>query len=178
MMKKLVLGCCLIFVLSDGECWGMNRSKSDPVLPTTDGMVGGSRADRPSSAPVTKNEMQEAINKWSHLVPNNATTVRINKTLQEVITHIESPESKQKMEALVELICNPGYRSTYANYVHMVFIDALPDSNDEERNKFGGMLAGIANSRGGTSSLFWDWYAKGYFDSRLPMVTEEDESLE
>lgn len=169
MIKRFVFSSCLALSLFNGDCWGMNRAKSEPSLHIS--MDIQTETGRPSSAPVTTWEIQEAISKWAHLVPENATTTQVNETLQEAIIHMESPERKHKMEALVELICNPDNRSTYANYVHMVFIDALPDCGDEEKNKFGGMLAGIANSSGGTASLFWDWYAKGYFDS-TPLEAE------
>lgn len=163
MIKKFVFSSCLALVLFYGDCWGMERAKSEPSLRAS---MDHTETIRPSSTPVTAREIQEAISKWAHLVPENATTTQVNKALQEAIIHIESaPGCRHEMEVLVELICSPDDRSIYANYVHMVFVSALPDCNDEERNKFGGMLAGIAGSKGGTASLFWNWYAKGYFDS-------------
>ena len=176
-MKKMILGCCLALVLSDGECWGMNKSNSDPISHVTADAVREEKVARPGSTLVTKSGMEEAISKWAHLVPKNDVTEQVNKTLQETVICIGSSEFKHKMEKLVDFVCNSDNRNTYANYVHMVFVDALPYCGNEERNKFGGMLAGIANSKGGTSSLFWDWYDKGYFNSYLPLITE-DEPLE
>lgn len=180
MMKKLAFSCCLAFGLVQGDCWGMEKEGvvHPSVLRSIEHSVGvktfsnsDDEAEMICSTPIQNDEMQAAINKWAHLVPDDATTTQVNETLQEVIIHMGSPERKHKMEALVELICNPDNRSTYANYVHMVFIDALSGRDDEEENKFGGMLAGIAGCKGGTASLFWNWYAKGYFDS-MPLEAE------
>jgi hypothetical protein len=165
-MKKMFLGLSsALFIV--GSVMGMHkeRSKSVPPIGVKRFEIIRSRAD---SAPVTGREIQTAINKWSHLVPQNVTTTQVNNALREVVT---SDMRKEKMAPLVELICNPANDRAYANYAHMVFVSAIPDCSDEERNKFGGMLAAIASSRGGTSSLFWDWYANGYFDS-IPLEVE------
>lgn len=185
-MKKVFLGLSsALFVV--GSVMGMesNEELSRSTIGRFNSMPALSKTlevklpQRRSSDPITRHERDEAtkraIGKWAHLVPKETqdeanVTKKVNDALEEVVIHAGLLERKAAMITLVELICVPVNRS-YANYAHMVFADALPDCDDEERNKFGGMLAGIAGSKGGTASLFWSWYTKGYFDS-TPLEAE------
>ena len=161
-MKKLVLGCCLALVLSDGECWGMNRSKSDPVFPVATGTVEGREVARPSSAPVTKNEIENAISKWSYLVPTNENTEKVCNFFYSILS------DETKMKQFVQLICEIA-DERYASFASLVFADSYAKNESDERSKCGAMLADIRNffaskGRGIQASLFWTRYQAGYYD--------------
>ena len=153
------------------SCWGMNRTKSEPSLFA--GMDIQTETVWADSDSVTTQGIQRAISKWAHLVPENATTVQVNETLQEAIIHIKSPDCKNKMEALVELICNPDIAKGYAHYVSNVFssIDFSEYLSDIPF-KYCRMLASIGSDRsggGGTcAALYWQNYYSGFYDPCIP----------
>lgn len=109
---------------------------------------------------------KDAINMWSHLVPSGEVKAEIDDLIPQVL------ERRQKMERLVEILCDRSNSSQFANYAHMVFVAVFPDCSDEERNKFGGMLSTIASHRssgGGTQvDVYWTWYKDGCFDTFAP----------
>lgn len=149
----------------------MKKSESAPVLHVAGSDVKGDEIVRPSSAPVTGDEVKAAIDKWSHLVPNDESKKKVDALIPQVL------KGRQKMEQLVALICSPSNSSKLANYAHMVFVMVFPDCCDEQRNKFGGMLASIASDRsggGGTQEdLYWSEYDSGGYD---PCPLWDDES--
>jgi hypothetical protein len=188
-MKKMFLGLGSALLVI-GSVMGMNdrdeishvtRSKSLPNI-RSELFQKNRHIQRSNSAPVTNREIQAVINKWSYLVPKETqdgtnVTRKVNDALEEVVVHTELPERIGKMKILVTLICNPANDRAYANYAHMVFVSAIPDCDDEERNKLGGMLATIASRRdggGGTdSSIYWEHYSKGYYNTRLSSMEDE-----
>ncbi len=147
-MKKMILGCCLALVLSDGECWGMKYIES----------LG---EDTKTSTSMPK--IEEATRKWTHLVSDGDVKSEIDVLIPQILG------SRQKMEELVALICNPSNDGKFANYAHMVFTTAFPDCNNEERNKLGGMLAAISSDKcgggGANPSTYWSDYDSGCFSA-------------
>ena len=156
MIKKFVFGSYLAFLLFYGDCWGMKYTEN---------------LENASSTLTSQTRIKEAVCKWSHLVPAGDVKSEIDVLIPQIL------ESRQKMEQLVTLVCNPSNSSEFANYAHMVFTAVFPDYSDEERNKFGGMLSTIAGHRssgGGTHpDVYWTWYNAGYFNTFAP---EDDDS--
>lgn len=124
---------------------------------------------------ISHREIQKAINFWSHLVPENEKTRKINKLIEKVINSYGT-ERLIQMEILVDLLTDENTDKAYGNYAHMVFQSSILDFT-EEMNKFGGMLAGIASNRGSGGGccpdLYWREYEMGYFDS-FQSYEEED----
>lgn len=117
---------------------------------------------------------KDAINMWSHLVPSGEVKAEIDDLIPQVL------ERRQKMERLVEILCDRSNSSQFANYAHMVFVMVFPDCCDEERNKLGGMLAGIASFRGSGGGLdaadYLNDYYNGGYDSYPPEYDDFESS--
>lgn len=157
MMKKFVFGSCFIFSLFNGDCWGMNRAMSDPVLSVTDSMVDGSRADRPSSAPVTRNEIENAIDRWSHLVPSGETKSEIDELLPSVM------DSEHNMQDLIQLLCSSD--SKYANYAFVLFSDIFAKVESNICFGYGSLLSYMGVTKASdTPEAYWSAYKNGDFD--------------
>lgn len=179
MIKKLVLGLAIC-------CWSVDAMKADVdcVVEKTNGMsisnvaAGEEKSEIAglSSDSATSREIQRAINKWAYLVSiENQTeaTKQVNELLVDVITQIVSREqSQQRMEALVQFICNPAIGKEYAHYVNNVFssVDFLPLS--DILFKYRRMFASIDSDRSGgggeCAALYLRDYDSGFYDPCLP----------
>ena len=131
-----------------------------------------------NSGPITNNEIQNAINRWAHLVPSeDVITQQVNAALIDVITYIDSNIHIQKMEALVNLICSPNTPKEYAHYVSTVFssIDFSVILSDIP-HKYDRMLASIGSDRGGgggtCANVYWQRYNSGFYDPCVPVDDE------
>lgn len=154
MMKKLVLGSCLVLALFNGDCLGMDHTEDL------------------ESALASQTRIKEAIDKWSHLVPNGEVKTKIDDLVPQVL------ESRQKMEQLVTLICCPSNSSQFANYAHMVFTSIFFCIDSSERNKLERMLDVVADHRGSGGGLdpatYLMYYDSGRYNDCLP---EEDDDF-
>lgn len=115
---------------------------------------------------------QSAISKWSHLVPSGSVKTAIDTLVPQVL------ESREKMEELVTLICDPSNSSKYANYAHMLFTSMFTDYAEAERNKLERMLDTITDYRGSGGGLdftaYLMYYDSGRYDDCLP---EDDDDF-
>lgn len=117
---------------------------------------------------------KDAINMWSHLVPSGEVKTEIDDLIPQVL------ESRQKMERLVEILCDRSNSSQFAHYAHNVFGMVFPDHCDEESNKLGRMLNAIASYRGSgggwDSATYLMYYDSGRYDSCPPEYDDFESS--
>lgn len=189
-MKKMLLGLSAVLFTASGvmgmeqhqeSALGVDNEKiSTSPIKRSDSF--SARSKTPEVRLPHRRSSERAIGKWAHLVPKETqdeanVTKKVNDALEEVVTHVDLSERKEKMKHLVELICNPAYNPAYANYSHMVFVTALPDCSDEECYKYSRMLGTIAEDSlsGGQlkAKRYWDEYSAGYYDRIAFPDTEE-----
>jgi hypothetical protein len=163
-MKKIFLGLSsALFVIGsvigmDGrsETPRMTRSKSLPNI-ETELIEGSVQISRSHSEPVTENEIQAAITRWSHLVPDDDVKREINLLLPFL-------GEKGTKEKLVELLCSNS-NEEYAHYASNVVADIFIDEC-EDTDKFGRMLDHIScDSIPRQPSVYWEFYRKEYYSN-------------
>jgi hypothetical protein len=154
-MKKIFLGLSsVLFIVS--SVMGMHRERSKSLPPPAVGTFEKNhQISRAKSVPVTNSEIEAAISKWSHLIPDSEVRNEINGLFPFL-------KNQEKKEELVELLCHHR-EEKYALYASAVFADGC--INDEINAWFGGMLACIAYAICETNpSVFWQFHHDGYFE--------------
>lgn len=160
MIRRFVFGSCLALSLFYGDCWGMDGTLTHSISSGSLSKLGTSlqtEEARPSSAPVTAREIQDAISRWGHLVPEGETKSEIDRLIPGVL------DDEARMQSLVQVLCCSD--SKYANYAATLFSDIFAKIETLNCLSYGALLSYICVTKASDSpSTYWNEYKEGVFD--------------
>lgn len=138
MMRKLVLGFCIIAIVA-GEVNGMNKSQDYSVS------YGG----HPVKIEKTR---------WEHLAVKADEKRQINA---ELSLGLDALDNKEKMQSVIAMLAKLGAECSH--YAWMVFVDTYPNNCDERQQRIGNIIATLAQFQVLNMPILLDlqnWYAE------------------